>query len=35
VLGYDLMMRFVGLMNQRLQSARIRLVDLYGGGARE
>jgi CRP-like cAMP-binding protein len=34
VLGYDLMMRFVGLMNQRLQSARIRLVDLYGGGAR-
>jgi CRP-like cAMP-binding protein len=31
VLGYDLMMRFVQLMNQRLQSARIRLIDLYGG----
>jgi len=31
LLGYDLMMRFVRLMNQRLQSARIRLIDLYGG----
>ena len=31
LLGYDLMMRFVQLMNQRLQSARIRLIDLYGG----
>jgi len=31
LLGYDLMMRFVRLMNQRLQSARIRLIDMYGG----
>ena len=31
LLGYDLMMRFVQLMNQRLQSARFRLIDLYGG----
>src|SRR5664279_5244335 len=31
LLGYDLMMRFGRLMNQRLQSARIRLNDLYGG----
>jgi CRP-like cAMP-binding protein len=30
VLGYDLMMRFVQLMNQRLQSARLRLIDMYG-----
>ncbi len=30
VLGYDLMMRFVQLMNRRLQSARIRLLDMYG-----
>ena len=31
LLGYDLMMRFVRLMNQRLQSARVRLIDMYGG----
>ena len=31
LLGYDLMMRFVQLMNQRLQSARFRLIDMYGG----
>jgi len=28
--GYDLTKRFVGVMNQRLQSARIRLLDIYG-----
>ena len=32
LLGYDLMMRFVQLMNKRVLSARIRLLDLYGGG---
>ena len=31
MLGYDLMQRFVQLMNHRLLSARIRLLDLYGG----
>ncbi|SDP18951.1 Cyclic nucleotide-binding domain-containing protein [Nakamurella panacisegetis] len=31
-LGHDLMTRFVRLMNQRLQSARVRLIDMYGGG---
>lgn len=28
--GYELTKRFIGLMNQRLQSARIRLLDIYG-----
>jgi CRP/FNR family cyclic AMP-dependent transcriptional regulator len=31
LVGYELMIRFVQLMNQRLQSARIRLLDMYGG----
>ena len=30
--GYELTQRFVKVMNQRLQSARIRLLDLYGAG---
>ncbi len=30
VMGYQLMKRFVPVMNHRLQSARIRLLDLYG-----
>jgi CRP-like cAMP-binding protein len=29
-LGYDLMQRFAQLMLDRLQSARVRLLDLYG-----
>ena len=28
--GYELTKRFVGIMNQRLQSSRIRLLDIYG-----
>lgn len=28
--GYELTKRFVRVMNQRLQSARIRLLDIYG-----
>jgi CRP-like cAMP-binding protein len=28
--GYELTKRFVGVMNQRLQSDRIRLLDIYG-----
>lgn len=29
-LGYELMKRFAGVMNRRLQSARMRLNDMYG-----
>ena len=29
-LGYDLYKRFAGLMRERLQAARIQLLDLYG-----
>jgi CRP/FNR family transcriptional regulator, cyclic AMP receptor protein len=29
-LGYALMKRVVGVMNERLHSARVRLLDLYG-----
>ena len=31
-LGYDLMQRFAQVMIERLQSARVRLLDLYGSG---
>lgn len=31
-LGYELMKRFAILLNRRLDSARVRLVDLYGSG---
>lgn len=31
-LGYALMQRVTGVMYQRLQSARVRLLDLYGAG---
>lgn len=31
VLGYALMRRVVGVMSTRLHSARVRLLDLYGG----
>ncbi len=31
-LGYALMQRVAGVMYQRLQSARVRLLDLYGAG---
>jgi CRP/FNR family cyclic AMP-dependent transcriptional regulator len=31
-LGYALMQRVAGVMYQRLQSARVRLLDLYGTG---
>jgi CRP-like cAMP-binding protein len=31
-LGYALMQRVTQVMYQRLQSARVRLLDLYGGG---
>jgi CRP/FNR family transcriptional regulator, cyclic AMP receptor protein len=30
VIGYELMKRFILVMDHRLQSARIRLLDLYG-----
>jgi len=30
VVGYELMKRFVLVMDHRLQSARVRLLDLYG-----
>jgi CRP/FNR family transcriptional regulator, cyclic AMP receptor protein len=30
-LGYALLQRVVGVMSGRLQSARVRLLDLYGG----
>jgi len=30
VMGYELMKRFVLVMDHRLQSARVRLLDLYG-----
>lgn len=33
-LGYELLLRFVGLMEERLRLARVRLLDLYGHGAR-
>lgn len=32
VLGYALMQRVTHVMYQRLQSTRVRLLDLYGGG---
>lgn len=34
-LGYELMRRFAGLINERLQATRLRLLDIYGrpGGA--
>jgi CRP-like cAMP-binding protein len=32
VLGYALMQRVAQVMYERLQSARVRLLDLYGGG---
>ena len=32
VLGYAFMQRVAQVMYQRLQSARVRLLDLYGGG---
>ena len=31
-LGYELMRRFAGCMLERLQAARVRLLDLYGDG---
>lgn len=31
-LGYDLMSRFGGIVLERLQAARLRLLDLYGDG---
>jgi len=31
-LGYDLMRRFAGIVLDRLQAARVRLLDLYGDG---
>ena len=31
-LGYELMKRFATVLNRRLDSARVRLVDLYGSG---
>jgi len=33
-LGYDLMIRFAAVMIDRLQAARLRLLDLYGQPAR-
>jgi hypothetical protein len=31
-LGYQLMKRFAQILVERLESARLRLLDLYGGG---
>jgi CRP-like cAMP-binding protein len=31
-LGYELMKRFAGILRHRLQSARVRLLDVYGDG---
>ncbi|HSL25649.1 MAG TPA: cyclic nucleotide-binding domain-containing protein [Acidimicrobiia bacterium] len=31
-LGYQLMKRFAEILVERLESARLRLIDLYGGG---
>ena len=31
-LGYELLRRFVGVIAERLEAARIQLLDLYGGG---
>lgn len=31
-LGFDLMQRVVRVMSNRIHSARVRLLDLYGGG---
>ena len=30
-LGFELMKRFAAIMQRRMRSARLRLVDLYGG----
>ena len=31
-LGYELLRRFVGVIAERLEAARMQLLDLYGGG---
>lgn len=33
-LGYEMLRRFVPLIQDRLQATRVRLLDLYGNGAR-
>ena len=34
-LGYELMQRFAGVMIERLQWTRLRLLDVYGNGSRD